>query len=85
MVDLVEDWEDIERYTRHLGFWTKVGSYQLKKSSEGAEIKVIVGKFGFIKKFKEAEDPILIRILAFCQAEGFIKVQASVSDDLFYA
>lgn len=85
MVNLVEDWEDIERYTRHLGFWTKVGSYQLKKSSEGAEIKVIVGKFGFIKKFKEAEDPILIRILAFCQAEGFIKVQASVSDDLFYA
>jgi len=84
LVNLVEDWEDIERYTRYLGFWAKVGSYQLRKSNEGAEIKVSVGKFGYIKKFKEAEDPELIKILAFCQAEGFIKVQASVSNELFY-
>jgi hypothetical protein len=82
---LVEDWEDIERYTRHLGFWAKTGSYQLKKFNESAEVKVSVGKFGYIRKFKEAEDPELIKILAFCQAEGFIKVQASVSDELFYA
>ena len=85
MVNLVEDWEDIEKYSRHLSFWAKLGSYQLKKSSEGAEIKVSVGRFGFTKKFKEAEDPELIKILAFCQAEEFIKVQASVSNDLFYA
>jgi len=85
LVNLVEDWEDIEKYTQRLSFWTKIGSYQLKKSTEGAEIKVSVGKFGYIKKFKEPEDPELIKILAFCQAEGFIKVQASVSDELFYA
>jgi hypothetical protein len=85
LVNLVEDWESIERYTQHLSHWAKIGSYQLKKSSEGAEIKVCVGKFGYIKKFKEPEDPELIKILAFCQAEGFIKVQGSVSDELFYA
>ena len=85
MVNLVEDWEDIERYTRYLGFWAKVGSYQLRKSNEGAEIKVSVGKFGYTNKFEEPEDPELIKILAFCQAEGFIKVQASVSNELFYA
>ncbi len=85
MVNLVEDWEDIEKYTQHQSFWTKIGSYQIKKSVEGAEIKVAVGKFGYIKKFKEAENPELIKILAFCQAEGFIKVSASVSDELFYA
>ena len=85
MVNLVEDWEDIEKYTEHLSFWTKIGSYQVKKSVEGAEVKVIVGKFGYIKKFKEAEDPELIKIIAFCKAEGFIKVNASISDDLFYA
>ena len=82
-------WEDIEKYTQRLSFWTKLGSYQLNKSNEGAEIKVSVGKFGYIKKFKESEDPELIKILAFCHAcmhaEGFIKVQASVSDELFYA
>lgn len=85
MVDLVEDWEDIEVYTRYLGFWAKVGSYQFTKSSEGAEIKVRVGRFGYIKRFKESENSELLKILAFCQAEGFIKVQASVSNDLFYA
>jgi len=85
LVNLVEDWEDIEKYTQRLSFWAKLGSYQLKKSTEGTEIKVSVGKFGYTKKFKEAEDPELIKILAFCKAEGFIKVQASVSDELFYA
>lgn len=85
MVNLVEEWEDIERYTRYLGHWTKIGSYQLRKSSEGTEIKVCVGKFGYTQKFKESEDPELIKILAFCQAEGFIKVQGSVSNELFYA
>ena len=64
---------------------TKIGPYQPRKSDEGSEIKVCVGKFGYAKEFKEPEDPELIKILAFCQAEGFIKVQGSVSNDLFYA
>jgi len=71
LVNLVEDWESIETYTAYLEYWVKIGSYQLKKSSEGEEIKVRVGKFGYIKKFKESEDPELIKILVFCQAEGF--------------
>jgi hypothetical protein len=85
LVNLVENWEDIEKYTRHLEHWAKIGSYQLRKSDEGAEIKVCVGKFGYSKKFKESQDPELIKILAFCQAEGFIKVLGSISNDLFYA
>ena len=83
-MNLVEDWEDIEKYTQRLSFWTKLGSYQLNKSNEGSEIKVSVGKFGYIKKFKEAEDPELIKILAFCQAEGFYKVRRGVLDELFF-
>ena len=85
MVNLVEDWESMERYTQHLEHWAKIGSYQLKKTIEGVEIKVRVGKFGFIKKFKEPEDPELIKILAFCKAEGFFKVSGSISDELFFA
>jgi len=85
LVNLVEDWESIERYTQHLEYWAKIGSYQLKKSSDSVEIKVRVGKFGYIKKFKESEDPELIKILAFCIAEGFFKVLGSISDDFFFA
>jgi len=53
-----------------------LGFENLNPSHPKSRLKVI---------FKEAEDPELIKILAFCKAEGFIKVQASVSDELFYA
>ena len=83
---MVEEWEDLADYARSLPRSTKAGSpYQLKKSKHGVELKVRVCKYGYTQKFKNDEDPELIKILAFCQAEGFIKVQASVSNDLFYA
>ena len=84
MVNLVEDWEEVERYTRQLSSIAKIGSYQIKKSKEGVELKVHVGKFGYIEIFKEAENPELIKILAFCHAEGFYKVRRGVLDELFF-
>jgi hypothetical protein len=59
LVNLVEDWESIEKYARQLEYYTKVGSYQLRKSNDGMEIKVRVGKFGYVNKFKDPEDPEL--------------------------
>jgi len=85
LVDLVEEWKYIEEHTQYLARYGKVGSYQLKKSEEGVEIKVCIGQYGYIRKFKEAEDPELIKILAFCQAAKFIKVHGSLADDIFYA
>jgi hypothetical protein len=67
LVNLVEDWEDIEKYTRHLVRWTKIGSYQPRKSDEGSEIKVCVGKLGYAKEFKVPEASEFIKILALCQ------------------
>jgi hypothetical protein len=85
LVDLAEEWKDIEDYTRYLAHYGKVGSYQLRKSDEGVEIKVCIGPYGYMRKFKQAEDPELIKMLAFCQAAKFIKVQGSLADDVFYA
>jgi len=85
LVDLVEEWEDIERYTRSLAQCIRAGaSYQLRKSKEGIEIKVRVCKFGYSEKFKDPQDPELIKILAFCQKEEFIKVSGAVATDLFF-
>ena len=84
MVNLVEDWEEVERYTRQLSSIAKIGSYQIKKSKDDVELKVHVGKFDYIGIFKEAENPELIKILAFCQAEGFYKVRRGVLDELFF-
>ena len=86
MVNLVEEWEDIARYTRYLPENIRAGSScQLRKAEDGTEIKVRVCKYGYTKKFKNDEDPELIKILAFCKAEGFIKVQTSVLNEFFYA
>jgi len=59
----------------------KTGSYQLRKSKDGAEIKVRVGQFGYVGNFK---DPELIMILAFCAAESFFKIKGTVATDLFF-
>jgi hypothetical protein len=85
LVNLVEDWESIEKYTRQLEYYTKVGSYQLRKSNDGMEIKVRVGKFGYVNKSKDPEDPELIKIEAFCTVEGFYKIQGCIPDEFFYA
>ena len=86
MVDLVEEWEDIARYTRYLPENIRSGSsYQLRKAEDSVEIKVRVCKYGYTRKFKNDEDPELIKILAFCKAEGFIKIQTSVLNEFFYA
>jgi hypothetical protein len=78
LVNLVEDWKDIEVYTRRLSHDVKTGSYMLRKAEDGAEIKVRVGQFGYAGRFKDQEDPELIKILAFCAAEGFFKIKEPV-------
>ena len=86
MVDLVEDWEDLADYTRSLPKSIKDGSsYQLRKSKHGVEIKVRVCKYGYSKEFKDEDDEELIKILAFCQFEKFIKVTGATPTDLFFA
>lgn len=80
MVNLVEDWESLEDYAR----WCRYGAYQTRDAVDGLEIRVVVGKFGFVKTFKDSQDPLLKRILSFCKAEGFIKVSGSVPEELFF-
>lgn len=81
LVHLVENWESIEDYAR----WCRYGVYQTRKTVDGVEVRVIVGKFAFSKVFKDGNDELLKRILQFCENEGFIKVVASVPEDIFFA
>ena len=86
MVDLVEDWEDLADYARSLPKSIKAGSsYQLRESKHGVEIKVRVCRYGYSKEFKDENDVELIKILAFCKVEEFIKVTGSTPTDFFFA
>lgn len=80
LVHLVENWENIEDYAQ----WCRYGAYQARKTAEGIEIRVIVGKFAYTNTFKNEDDELLKRILQFCKKEDFIKVLASIPEDLFF-
>ena len=79
MVNLVEDWKVLEEYAGD-----KRGFYQILYGAKGVEIRLAVGRLGFKKEFESAEDPLLSRILSFCNSQKYIKVSENVRDDFFF-
>lgn len=80
MVNLVEEWADIEDYAQRCRY----GCYQMRDTVDGAEIRVLVGRFGYLHVFKDSNDEQLKRIINFCKAEGFIKILGNVPDEQFF-
>ena len=79
MVNLVEDWEVLEEYAGD-----KRGFYQILYGVKGLEIRVAVGRLGFKKEFESAEDPLLSRILSFCNSQKYVKVSENIRDEFFF-
>jgi len=79
-VNLVEEWESLEEYAH----WCRYGAYQTRDTVDGVEVRVVVGKFGYVNTFKNQQDQLLKRILGFCKTEGFINVLGSIPDELFF-
>jgi len=76
---LVEDWEILEDYAGD-----KHGLYQILYGAKGVEIRVSVGRLGFKKEFKSAEDSLLNRILSFCNSQRYIKVSENIRNEFFF-
>jgi hypothetical protein len=64
LVNLIEDWDVFAKYAKD-----KVGFYQILGVDKNIEVRVSAGKAGFIKEFENATDPLLTKILEFCQKE----------------
>ena len=80
MVNIIEEWEDFAKYAHD-----KVGFYQILGVDKNIEVRVLAGKAGFIKEFKDAIDPQLTKILEFCEKErSFLRVGVTVRDELFF-
>ena len=79
-MNLVEDWKNLEDYSQ----FCRYGTYQVNDVVDGVEIRVLVGRFGYVKTFTDSKDQQLSRILAFCDTRGFIKVHGSIADELFF-
>ena len=79
MVNLVEEWEVLERYAGD-----KQGFYQILGDAEAVEIRVAIGRLGFKKGFENKAAPLLNRILGFCRSQKYTKVSRNVRDEFFF-
>ena len=80
MVNIIDEWEDFAKYAHD-----KVGFYQILGADKNIEVRVLAGKAGFIKEFKDARDPLLAIILEFCEKErSFLRVGETVRDEVFF-
>jgi hypothetical protein len=79
LVNIIEDWEIFEKY-RVSG----LGVYQVVESDGIFEIRVLTGNIGYKREFPSAEDPLLVRILAFCQRNRYSKISTSEPVGVFF-
>jgi hypothetical protein len=79
LVNVIEEWEDFEKYAHD-----KVGFYQILGVDKNIEVRILAGKAGFIKEFKDARDTLLTTILEFCESErSFLRVGQAIRDEIF--
>lgn len=86
MVFVTHKWNSFKGYAENC----RVGTFQLKETVDGHEVRVRAGRLGLIKEFKlksqgehESEE-LLQEILTFCSVQGFIEVTGSLSDEVFH-
>ena len=93
MVFLTFDWEGFKAYAQNC----RLGTWQVKETLEGLEIRVRAGKLGFKTqlqgtieenepKFADVKDERTYNeIVEFCRLQGFTNVVGSIPDDQFHA
>jgi hypothetical protein len=79
LVNLVEDWEVLEGYAGD-----KQGYYQILGNDGSVEVRVAIGRLGFKKEFDKKSDPLFSRILAFCNARRYVRINETVRDEMFF-
>jgi len=80
LVNVIDEWEVFARYAHD-----KIGFYQILGADKNIEVRVSAGKAGFIKEFENAIDPLLTKILEFCEKErSFLRVGETVRDEVFF-
>ena len=93
MVFLTFDWEGFKAYAQNC----RLGTWQVKETLEGLEVRVRAGRLGFKAhlvgaldsgepKFADAQtEKLYNEIIEFCKLQGFTNVVGSIPDDQFHA
>ena len=75
----MEDWENLEEYAGD-----KQGFYQILSGGKSVEIRVTVGKLGYKQSFDNSQDPMLDRIIKFCDFQNYLKISENIRDEQFF-
>jgi len=80
MVYVTEDFNAFQNYAENC----RVGTYQIKQVVDGLEIRVRAGRLGYIAVYESDQDSTLKRIRRFCETQGFVKIEQTISDEVFH-
>jgi ribosomal protein S8 len=83
VVNIVEQWKDMEAYASNASQVT-VRAYQTTMVGDKTQIRVLVGKYGFIKDFENCDDKELFEIIKFCSKTQFLSINGTIPDDKFF-
>ena len=81
VVNIVKKWRDLKYYAIHAP--AAVHAYQSIEEKDKAQIRVLVGKYGFVKEYT-LTDPELSDIMVFCDQNGFLDISGMIADDRFF-
>ena len=81
MVWIVDDWEDFEAKA---GGGRGLGTYQVRDTADGKEVRVRCGKLGYIHKCVTDEEKTYQRILEWVAHEGYLLIKETVPDEVFH-
>jgi hypothetical protein len=88
LVNIVDDWEEMEKYAINTQRWAS-RSYQIldietRDKKKRVLVKVQVGKFGFEQDFLDRNDPLFQKIQDFCICGKFLNVSRNIPDEQFF-
>ena len=83
MVNIVEEWSLMEDYASGTSRQT-TRAFQTTVEKNRAEIRVLVGKYGFEQEFPSENDELFKRIREYCESGRFLDVGKTVPDDQFF-
>jgi hypothetical protein len=79
VVNIIKDWGVLEEYAGE-----KLGFYQKLAVDGNVEIRVMTGRLGIRKEFKDANDKLLNQIQDFCKKHRFIQISEHLRDEDFF-
>ena len=80
MVNIVRDWNMMEEYAEYC----RIGQYQTTTTLQGKELRILIGRFGYVHTFVKDDDPLLDHILKFCKLNSFIEIVDTIPDEQFF-